>query len=475
MNFLGCLLFLLLIASFSTFSNALTDSEVAYIAHRQLLTFEESGKDQSNNNVDPNLKFENSRIKNAYTALQAWKKGIYSDPFNVTATWVGPDVCKYTGIYCAPTLDDPKLNVVAGIDLNHQDIAGYLPQELGLLTDLALFHLNSNRFCGIIPMSFCNMSIMFEFDVSNNRLVGPFPRALLCWKEIKFVDIRFNNFEGCVPPEIFGRPLDALFLNNNRFSCSIPPSLGNSTVSVVTMAYNNFSGCIPHTIGMMPNIEEIMLAGNSLGGCFPSEIGNLRNVTVLDVSGSGFVGSIPPSFAGLKSVEMLDISCNRMTGSVPEEICKLPALKNFTFASNFFNGAAPACKSSKDVVIDDGNNCLAGRPLQKPPKDCDPKVVKPVDCSKDVCSADSPPPPAPVHSPPPPVHSPPPPAPVYSPPPPVHSPPPPPVQSPPPPVHSPPPPVVQKPPPKPEQPDVVLPPNLGYQYSSPPPPLFPGY
>uniref|UniRef100_A0A0D9ZDD5 Uncharacterized protein n=1 Tax=Oryza glumipatula TaxID=40148 RepID=A0A0D9ZDD5_9ORYZ len=32
-------------------------------------------------------------------------------------------------------------------DLNHSDIAGYMPPELGLLADLALLYLNSNRFC----------------------------------------------------------------------------------------------------------------------------------------------------------------------------------------------------------------------------------------------------------------------------------------------------------------------------------------
>ncbi|EEC76208.1 hypothetical protein OsI_13599 [Oryza sativa Indica Group] len=41
----------------------------------------------------------------------------------------------------------PRANAV-GLpdDLNHSDIAGYMPSELGLLADLALLYLNSNRF-----------------------------------------------------------------------------------------------------------------------------------------------------------------------------------------------------------------------------------------------------------------------------------------------------------------------------------------
>lgn len=66
----------------------------------------------------------NPRLYHAFLALQAWKHVIYSDPKNHTANWVGPSVCNYTGIYCAPSVDDPKVTVVAGIDLNFGDIAG---------------------------------------------------------------------------------------------------------------------------------------------------------------------------------------------------------------------------------------------------------------------------------------------------------------------------------------------------------------
>lgn len=95
--------------------------------------------------VPPGFVFENDRLRNAYIALQAWKKVIFSDPLHYTATWVGPDVCSYRGVFCADALDDPCETTVAGIDFNHADLAGFLPEELGLLTDLAVLHLNSNR------------------------------------------------------------------------------------------------------------------------------------------------------------------------------------------------------------------------------------------------------------------------------------------------------------------------------------------
>ena len=155
-------------------------------------------------------------------ALQAWKQAILSDPRNFTGDWVGSDVCGYTGVFCAPAPDDPSVNTVAGIDLNHGDIAGYLPEELGLLTDLALFHINSNRFCGTVPKKFGRLKILFELDLSNNRFAGRFPAVVLSLPALRFLDLRFNEFEGSVPRELFDRPLDAIFINHNKFVFDLP-------------------------------------------------------------------------------------------------------------------------------------------------------------------------------------------------------------------------------------------------------------
>ncbi|KAE8690363.1 Pollen-specific leucine-rich repeat extensin-like protein 4 [Hibiscus syriacus] len=521
----GCFLLLLLIASLihSSSSRAFSDSEFAFIARRQTLHLRENDDltDDYESHVKLNFTFENSGLKRAYIAFQAWKRAIYSDPFKTTRSWEGPKVCDYEGVFCAPSLKDPKLMVVAGIDLNHADIAGYLPVELGLLTDLALFHINSNRFCGIIPKSFSKLTLLHELDVSNNRFVGPFPKVVISIHSLKFLDIRYNNFEGELPSELFEMELDALFLNNNRFVSNIPETLGSSTASVIVVANNRLSGCIPNSIGKMHNtLNEIVFQNNNLTGCLPMDIGMLGNVTVLDIASNTFNGILAKTFKGLGKIEELDVSNNMLAGFMSDDVCRLPSLKNFSFSYNYFSGEAESCLplNRKGIVFDDIGNCIPDRPKQKSAKECQPVVSRPVECSKSKCGGGGgqsppkppkptdddpydqspvkrqrpPPPPKhlprpvvkpPVHSPPPPVKSPPPPQPpptVPSPPPPVHSPPPPPlVHSPPPPVHSPPPPVYSPPPPRSPPPtpkrEVILPPNIGFQYSSPPPPKFPGY
>ncbi|RVX14998.1 Pollen-specific leucine-rich repeat extensin-like protein 1 [Vitis vinifera] len=280
----GCflLLSLLLSSPLSSFSLALSDEEASLIAHRQLLAIPKDG-DLPNDfeyEVDLVVAFANARLRQAYIALQAWKHAMYSDPFNTTSNWEGANVCAYKGVFCAPALDNPKLSVVAGVDLNHADIAGYLPVELGLMTDLALFHINSNRFCGIIPKSFSRLTILHELDVSNNRFVGPFPAVVLSIPALRYLDLRYNEFEGELPPELFDKDLDALFVNHNRFTSNIPETLGHSRASVIVFAGNKFTGCIPRSIGQMGNtLNEIIFASNDMSGCLPTEIGMLRNLT----------------------------------------------------------------------------------------------------------------------------------------------------------------------------------------------------
>ncbi|KAE8723765.1 Pollen-specific leucine-rich repeat extensin-like protein 3 [Hibiscus syriacus] len=278
---------------------------------------------------------------------------------NITRNWFGPNVCSYRGVFCAPALGKSKWTVVAGIDLNHAGIVGYIPVEFGLLTDLALHHLNSNRFCGIIPRSLSKLTRMYEFDISNNRFSGSFPRVVTTWKSIRYIDLRFNNFEGCLPPEIFEKDLNALFLNDNHFTCTIPETLGKSTVSAVTFANNKFKGCLPRSVGEMWRLVELIFTNNELGG-------------------------LPQSLSSLKKIDILDVPHNKLTGTVLENVCKLPSLFNFTVSYNYFSEESSACVSlGRDhVVLDDTGNRVAGRTKQKLAKECQPVVSRPVDCNK---------------------------------------------------------------------------------------------
>ncbi|KAK1418207.1 hypothetical protein QVD17_27350 [Tagetes erecta] len=322
--------------------------------------------------INARLIFPSLRLKKAYFAFQEWKKFITSDPQNMLKNWDGADVCSYTGVFCENAPDGSNVMTVAAIDLNHGDIAGQLIPHLGLLTDLSVFHMNSNRFGGPIPSSFSSLTTLYEFDISNNGFDGPFPDVVFDMPNLKYLDLRYNNFEGEIPPQLFDKDLDAIFLNNNRFNSSIPENIGNSNASVIVLANNELKGCIPHSIGQMARLDEIILANNQLKGCLPKELGNLENITVLDLSNNNLMGSIPEGFGNLNCIEMIDIGHNQFTGTVVDAVCTLPKLMNFTFADNFFDVLEEKCDKpvKPELVLDCRQNCLPGKPDQKDETTC---------------------------------------------------------------------------------------------------------
>ncbi|KAJ4968813.1 hypothetical protein NE237_015514 [Protea cynaroides] len=321
----------------------------------------------------------NPRLVNAYTAFQAWKRAIQSDPMKFTSNWRGPNVCNYSGVYCASAPDNPHITTVAGIDLNHGNIAGSLPEELGLLTDLALIHLNSNRFSGTIPKSFYNLHLLHELDLSNNLFTGFFPSVILSLPSLKFLDLRFNQFEGSVPSALFDLKLDALFINNNKFRSSIPDNIGNSPVSVIVLATNVLLGSIPSSFTKMAGtLEEINLMNTGLSGCLPPDIDRL-SLTVYDVRFNNLIGPLSENIGGIKTLEQLHVAHNKLSDHIPASICSLPRLLNFTYSYNYFSGDPPPCH--KFLGNDDSQNCFLGRPSQRSTEECSSFPAQEVNCS----------------------------------------------------------------------------------------------
>ncbi|KAF7806890.1 leucine-rich repeat extensin-like protein 6 [Senna tora] len=327
-------------------------------------------------------------LQNAYTALQSWKRAITSDPNGLTVNWNAgavEGVCNYTGVYCAPPPDDPHTVAVAGIDLTAGDLAGTLPDSLGLLADLAVLHIGSNRFAGTLPSSLRSLGLLFELDVGNNNLSGPFPDVVLHLPSLAYLDLRFNSFSGEVPPALFDLPhLDALFLNDNAFRFQLPENLGNSAVSALVLGNIDLERCrIPPSVAKMKDtLDEIVIVNSRLGGCLGREIGDLVNVRVFDVSNNELVGPLPEEIGGMVNVEVLNVAENRISGEIPASVCSLKKLRNFAHGNNCFTGATPSC------LINGGRgNFIPATAMVKVEESDEDKCKKqPIDCNALKCS-----------------------------------------------------------------------------------------
>ncbi|KAM7509614.1 hypothetical protein LguiA_020067 [Lonicera macranthoides] len=313
-------------------------------------------------------------LNNAYIALQAWKSSIKDDPLGILTTWVGPNVCSYKGVFCVESQDQIGVPIVAGIDLNHANLKGTLVKELSLLTDMSLFHLNSNRFIGTVPYTFRELISLTELDLSNNQFSGSFPMATLLIPNLLYLDLRFNNFRGPLPQDLFNTNLDAIFLNNNRFSGQIPQNLGNSPASVINLANNKLTGDIPFSFGYMggPRLKEILLLNNQLSGCIPQGVGLWSDLQVFDVSYNSLMGHLPDSISCLSGIEVLNLAHNKLSGVLPDLVCSLKGLVNLTVAYNFFSGFSQECGKLllRNVGFDFSLNCILGRQMQRPQPEC---------------------------------------------------------------------------------------------------------
>ncbi|XP_031488519.1 leucine-rich repeat extensin-like protein 4 [Nymphaea colorata] len=310
---------------------------------------------------------------NAYLALQSWKSAIISDPFGVTTTWVGPNVCTYKGVFCSSSIPMASDQVVFSIDLNHAQLGGTLVQELSYLADLSILHLNSNNFSGSIPDTFSDLINLTELDLSNNQFSGPFPSVVLRLPRLVFLDLRYNRFSGAIPYELFALGLDAIFLNDNEFAGQIPMSLGSSFASVINLANNNFSGSLPTNFGYIGSrLREILFFNNEFTGCIPEGVGLFTQMVVLDLSFNSLRGELPSSLACLSGIEVLNVAHNEFFGFLPDVLCSIKSLFNLTVSYNFFSGVSQECSrlGYRNVGFDVTGNCISGRKMQRPLPEC---------------------------------------------------------------------------------------------------------
>ncbi|KAK9271110.1 hypothetical protein L1049_026699 [Liquidambar formosana] len=304
---------------------------------------------------------------------QELKRNITYDPFNYTGSWVGNNYCLFKGYYC-DTVPDKNITGLAGIDFNGARFGGNLNfyRYIMNLPDIAIFHVNSNNFSGIIRPNIYKLRYFYEIDLSNNKFAGGFPRNLLNASQLTFVDFRFNTYNGPIPRQVFNLQTDVLFINNNGFTRSIPSNFGNTPALYITLANNKFIGGIPTTIGQARNtLIEVLFLGNNLTGCLPYEIGFLNGATVFDVGSNRLTGTIPLSFACLESMSLLNLANNRFYGSIPESLCTLRNAYNFTLSHNYFTQVGPICRTLIRLGrLNVDNNCILGLLRQRPASEC---------------------------------------------------------------------------------------------------------
>ncbi|GKY97744.1 hypothetical protein MPSEU_000732600 [Mayamaea pseudoterrestris] len=296
----------------------------------------------------------------------------------------GTDECEWFGVTCADNAaatDGVKtvtgLNMTGGTNFF---LRGTIPSELGLLSNMQAFSVESNHLLGTVPHELSAWSDLRKVSFRFNLLTG-LGESYKSWTQLEVLELGENKFHGNISSAALRNMsnLHTLTLSNNReLRADAPlfidadsingphwPKLEYVSVAVtqveVDLSYFSaknypvlksidagqaaFAGSIPATIGGLTHLELLNMinpVAGQLSGSIPSEIGLLSDtLTFLALDASGISGSIPTEVGELTNLQLLSVIMNSITGSFPTEIGNMASLEQLSVYQTHLTGTIP--------------------------------------------------------------------------------------------------------------------------------------
>ena len=210
-----------------------------------------------------------------------------------------------------------------------EQLSGFIPAELGLLTHLTSLILSGNDLSGSIPPELGQLTHLILLYLDGNDLSGSIPSALGNLTNLTLLLLSTNDLSGTIPVELGNLSnLEWLFLSGNDLSGTIPVELGQlSNLEWLYLDSNDLSGSIPSELGNLSNLQALALSRNALSGSIPAALGDLTTLTTLFLSHNALSGSLPTALGQLINLTWLTLSNNELSGTIPSELGQLTNLK----------------------------------------------------------------------------------------------------------------------------------------------------
>lgn len=233
---------------------------------------------------------------------------------------------------------------VTSIDLNHNNMVGTIPAELGNLPNLSQLYLYYNRLSGSIPPELGNLNNLKRLYLFNNQLTGSIPAALGNLSNLLGLSLVFNQLSGEIPPRLGNlSKLKWLYLYFNQLTGDIPGELGQlEKLEELYLNDNQLDGTIPPELGSCSNLQILYLSSNQLMGNIPGELGNLKKLVYLILNNNMLTGNIPPQLGNLTSLKKLYLNYNILEGKIPPDLEKLSKLEELYLNDNILDGMIPS-------------------------------------------------------------------------------------------------------------------------------------
>jgi len=211
-----------------------------------------------------------------------------------------------------------------------------------------------------------NTGLYEALDLAGDDLQGYRPKELALLSKLKFLDLqnnKFSNCQQCIPTELgLLSNLEHLNLYFSFTKGGIPSEMGQWTNMKTLELGQNRLISIPSEIGKLSKLERLDLSRNVLQGTLPSELSIplSQKLYYFDIDRNFLTGAIPASFQGAI------IARRAVNGSEGEIVAPNGLFFTARFTGNNFTGQVP------DAM------CL----LQQRFKfDCDPQKLCGCDCT----------------------------------------------------------------------------------------------
>nr|MDA3816651.1 choice-of-anchor D domain-containing protein [Prolixibacteraceae bacterium] len=252
-------------------------------------------------------------------ALVAFYNAGNGDNWNDNTGWLTGPLYNWFGISISE-------GQITKLELPVNNLNGYIPNEIGELTNLTVLNLRQNS--GLsgtsIPDSVGSLENLIELDLYNNGHSGSIPESIGNLSALEYLDLAANwNLTGSIPSSIGDMAnLRNLNLRGNNLTGNIPAEIGNLTdLNYLYLYDNQLSGSIPLEIGDASNLRYIRLQNNQLTGTIPEEMGNL-NLWALYLDNNQLEGEIPASFENV-NFGFLHLHNNNLSGDLPSSLAQM--------------------------------------------------------------------------------------------------------------------------------------------------------
>ncbi|KAM5554373.1 hypothetical protein ABKV19_022647 [Rosa sericea] len=248
---------------------------------------------------------------------------------------------------------------------------GPVPFSLGNLRDLIYLDLSDNKFNGQIPAAMLgNLTQLTYLSLSNNYFHGSVPRSLFSLMNLQTIRLDHNNLSGTVAFKKFLnlQKLTVLDLSYNNLELLTESRFLNKTTSVLPkFRYLGLGGCniteFPDFLRSQDVLSWLDLSGNKLQGQVPKWMWNTSTQTLYHINIShnllsGFEKS--PPVLPWPNLEYLDLSFNMF-----HELLLLPSTSiiMYNIANNQLTGQVSPmiCNMTSLGYLDLSNNQLTGQ------------------------------------------------------------------------------------------------------------------